>query len=88
MLPLIDESNEEQMQIFVSKKIEERRQLMSAYNPDISHFRSTEDDLDIDADEDAIVADPYFASLLNRDREILVDNRVYRYSEKASFILQ
>ena len=61
---------------------------MSAYNPDISHFRSTEDDLDIDADEDAIVADPYFASLLNRDREILVDNRVYRYSEKASFILQ
>src|SRR5690606_32822727 len=41
--------------------------------------------LDVDADDDEIIADPYFASVLNENREILVDNKVYRFTEKGLF---
>ena len=51
-----------------------------ANNPSHEAARgSTEDDFD--ANEDIIVADSYFAALLNRKREIQVDDKVYRYTE-------
>jgi hypothetical protein len=36
-----------------------------------------------DFDSDPIVADPFFAALLNRDREILVEGTVYKYTERG-----
>lgn len=85
LLPLIDESDEEQKQIFASRKIEELRNFMRANNLNAPNLRLEEEELDIDADEDEIIADPYFASVLNEDREILVGDEVYRFTEKGLF---
>jgi len=85
LLPLIDERNEEEMQIYASKKFEEMTRFMQAYYPNASNLRQSDQDWDIDADDDLIVADSYFASVLNEDREILVDNEVYRFTEKGLF---
>ena len=39
----------------------------------------------VDLEEDLIVADPYYASLLNRKREILVEGSIYKYTELGLF---
>lgn len=85
LLPLIDEGNAEQMEIYANKKLSEMRGFIQAYHPDAINLRLSEDELDVDVDDDEIIADPYFASVLNEDREILVDNKVYRFTEKGLF---
>ena len=57
------------------RKLQERTKLARIYpNARIS---TNEEEID---DEDEIIADPYFASILNEDREILVGSDVYKYT--------
>lgn len=39
--------------------------------------------LEVDFSEDDLIQDPYFASVLNIDHEIVINNTVYNYSEKG-----
>ncbi len=47
---------------------------------------SNSDDI-IEVDDDVIV-DPSFAILINYNREIIVEGKIYKYQDKGVFILQ
>jgi hypothetical protein len=50
------------------------------------HHAGREDELQsIDAEEDELIHDPNYALLLNEDREIIVEDQVYQYTEYAVF---
>lgn len=38
-------------------------------------------------DEDALIADPFFASILNEQREVQVGNKVYKYTVEGVFVV-
>jgi len=70
---------------YAEKRLADYEKLLSTYEPGFSISRSTADAFDISVDEDPIIADPYFASVLNEDREILVNDTVYKFTEKGLF---
>ena len=79
LLPLISE-NEMQKSAEYLKFRKSDVSRIRANNPIHEAARGSRED-DFDINEDMIIADSYFAALLNRKREIQVENKVYRYTE-------
>ena len=71
------------MQIMADRKIAEIQTFMSGYT---TNYRLSGEEMeDIDADEDILIADPYFASVLNEDREILVGSNIYKFTPDGTY---
>ena len=85
LIPNLDEYDELQIEAFAQNRISEMQQFMSSYGINTTNLREDGESLEIDIEDDPIIADPYFASILNEDREILVANDVYRFTEKGMF---
>ncbi len=77
MQPFFDE--------FSDLRIEEYRNVkMARLNLESAKNGRTGSDSDID-DEDELIADSYFASLLNDKREIQIGDMIYKYTEYGVF---
>ena len=64
------------------RKIEEHGKLERMY----PNARALSNPQGID-DEDALIADPFFASVLNNQREIQVGNKIYKYTVEGVFVV-
>jgi hypothetical protein len=79
LLPLTNDNNDDQIRLYAKKKQNEKIMNQANY----SAIKNKINELTIDADDDEIIADPYFASILNEDREVIVGQKVYRYTENG-----
>lgn len=64
------------------RKIAEQNKLNKLY----PNARALSNPQGID-DEDALIADPFFASVLNEQREVQVDDKVYKYTVEGVFVV-
>lgn len=86
LMPYIRQDEIKKIEAFKARKIKELQRFEQTYNQS-SNFRANEE-YEVDMEFDAIVADPYFASLLNEDREILIGKDIYKFTEKGLFFTE
>ncbi|MDC9724262.1 MAG: hypothetical protein PSN34_16045 [Urechidicola sp.] len=81
LYPFYKENDEERIKKFVDKKIRRTRTASALYR-----VTTDEDDPDayIEPDDD-LISDDYFAGLLNFDREIVVDSKLFKYTNEGAF---
>lgn len=83
--PFFTEGEDEKFKAFLKRKYERQALNTNLYkNKTVSKSNS---DYDIELDDDVIV-DNSFAVLLNEDREIIVDGKLYKYREDGVFVLE
>ena len=80
--PIVTESNEQFLYDHYIK-IVKNNQLLKASNNAIENEDGPFDYLD---DLEDIVGDDVFAAFLNNDAEILIDSKIYKYSDVGLFI--
>jgi hypothetical protein len=71
LLPTFDSTDIKRAEEFIQKKVVQSPESRA--------------ELSADADEDEIIYDPNFAMILNGDREIIVDDRLFKFTEYAVF---
>ena len=84
LYPFYKEDDEVRINKFIDKKIERSRTSVDLY-------RTTTEDNDSDSyveADDNLIADDYFASLLNFNREIVVDGKLHKYTNHGMFIVK
>jgi hypothetical protein len=84
LMPLFDASNQAKREEYQAFRMDQRQKLY-ARNSRLKAAYANTLEKEIDTGEDELIADPYFASLLNRNREIEVGGKIYRYTEKGLF---
>ena len=84
LYPFYKEDDEVRINKFIDKKIKRSR-------PSVDLYRTTTEDDDPDSyiePDDDLIADDYFASLLNFDREIVIDGKLHKYTNHGMFIVK
>ncbi len=79
LTPVCSEDEVESIREYKDYKLQSLRE-----NFEFANARINEDEVELD-DEDEMIANPYFASLLNRDREIKVDDDIYKYTSDGVY---
>lgn len=77
---IMDDENEEETKEYLKRKsnrIQERNARLGIIN-------KTAEEAEINS-QDEIISDPFFASLLNENREIIVGDSIYRYTETGLY---
>src|SRR5690606_26912380 len=82
LYPFYEDNDEERIKKFVEKKTKRN-------NP-INYYRNMTEDEDPDPDayiepDDDLIGDDYFASLLNFDREVVIDGKLHKYTNEGVF---
>ncbi len=82
--PVFDQNEKLKTEVFRDFKIEQNSQLLKkiaeGYPQSIGSI-----EVDIDFENDELIADEFFAAVLNRDREIEVEGIIYKFTEKGIF---
>ncbi|MEZ0183741.1 hypothetical protein AB9T89_15970 [Flavobacterium oncorhynchi] len=79
LTPIFDENNTQQNQEFIAKKIERVKRKNIEYG---IFSKSSLNDIDL---EDELIKDPALANLLNENREIVVGDSIYKYTETGLY---
>jgi hypothetical protein len=86
LTPIFDNYSDEETAKFVKRKLErnEKRQKdFGLYSKNAKFATENEEVIDL---SDDLIYDPAFAALLNEDREIIVEEKLYKYTEMGLFI--
>jgi hypothetical protein len=86
LMPVFEKTDLEKLQEFREFKLQQRKGFYRTLLDEAAASRVDVEDLDITEDE--FIADPYFAALLNRDREIEIGNRIYKFTAKGILYAQ
>lgn len=88
LLPLFDKTDAAKIEEYRTFRATERQALATvapSLVPACPMMMQQVVDDDIDSDSDPLIADPFFAALLNRDREIVVGGKIYKYTDRGVF---
>lgn len=78
LTPIFDKDDTEEVQKFVNQK----RSRIAKRNAEYGFTSKGIDDIDL---EDELISDPVLANLLNEDREIIVGDSLYKYTETGLY---
>lgn len=79
LIPIFDVNDKEQIEAFILRKkakIQKTNKSLGIY------VKTTEEEIDTD---DSLIADPALGALLNEDREIIVADSLYKYTETGMY---
>ncbi|WP_300976668.1 hypothetical protein [Flavobacterium sp.] len=80
LTPIFGENDTEKLQKFILEKYDRTQKENKMY---LTTSKSTNvEEIDLD---DELISDPAFAALLNEDREIIVGDSLYKYTEKGLY---
>ncbi|NJO01615.1 MAG: hypothetical protein HC880_07935 [Bacteroidia bacterium] len=80
LMPTFEEQEEDKLKDFIDFKSEDRQKIQKSLG---FRAKSGDQDAEIDIDNDDVIADPHFASVLNRNRELELNGKIYKYTEKG-----
>ena len=83
LMPTFLENEEDKALDFIKFKVEDYNRLRRINNNPLlmTAANLSLDEVEIDLTEDEIIADPYFASILNSGRQVIVANDIYAYNQ-------
>ena len=84
IINLSDNINSEKFADYKNFRFKDYNEIISRHFPN-ARLKQEEISEKVDLEDDVIVADPYFAGLLNRERELLVEGNIYKYTELGLF---
>ena len=89
LMPLFNVSDNAKVEEYENFKLTDLHRIYEAFAQKKSSsamriFQEYEEEMESEQDE--IIADPYFASILNRNREVEVGGKIYKYTENGLFV--
>lgn len=85
LMPTFRESEVDKRNEYIQFKIDDHYKLRGINNSFRGVANIVSPEVEIDLTEDELIADPYFASILNSGRELIVDEEVYAYNRLGVF---
>lgn len=80
LTPIFDEDDNQKLEAFIVAKKARKQKLNSIYAK--NNVETEDEDFDI---EDDLIQDPSLAALLNEERELIIGDSLYKYTEKGLY---